>query len=361
MHRLMVESPFLLIRAAARDVRARLGSHHQHLERHGLRASAFKSAYVTAKHALEGLSKVTALEGGPHGVTSNCINPAYVRTPLVEKQIADQASVHGIAEDEVVEKIMLTESVIKRLSSRRGRLARRMARERPRRHGDRRQLHDGRRVDGAMSTRVVRGVDVAVPGGSLGSVWDADPGAPTILAVHGVTSSHLAWELLAEALPHVRIIAPDLRGRGRSNGVSRGHGGPRRRSGRRLRGVARRARPRGGALHGRVRVGRVRARHPELVARLSSSTGDCRWRRRRVCAGRARRGDPRPTAARLSRRFADVDDYRLLARAPRVRGRLVAGARALPRVRPRTRARRLVPTGDELRDDRRGHGRHEHA
>ena len=82
---------------------------------HGLRASAYKSAYVAAKHALEGLSKVTALEGGPHGVTSNCINPAYVRTPLVEKQIADQAVVHGIAESEVVEKIMLTESVIKRL------------------------------------------------------------------------------------------------------------------------------------------------------------------------------------------------------------------------------------------------------
>ena len=58
---------------------------------HGLRASAFKSAYVSAKHGLEGLYKVTALEGGEHGVTSNCVNPGYVRTPLVEKQIADQA------------------------------------------------------------------------------------------------------------------------------------------------------------------------------------------------------------------------------------------------------------------------------
>src|SRR5690606_19998989 len=82
---------------------------------HGLRASAYKSAYVAAKHGLEGLSKVTALEGGPHGVTSNCINPGYVRTPLVEKQITDQARVHGIDESEVVEKIMLTESAIKRL------------------------------------------------------------------------------------------------------------------------------------------------------------------------------------------------------------------------------------------------------
>ena len=82
---------------------------------HGIRASEYKSAYVTAKHALEGLSKVTALEGAAHGVTSNCLNPGYVRTPLVEKQIADQARVHGIPESEVVEKVMLVESAIKRL------------------------------------------------------------------------------------------------------------------------------------------------------------------------------------------------------------------------------------------------------
>jgi len=82
---------------------------------HGLRASAYKSAYVAAKHGLEGLSKTIAQEGGGRGVTSNCINPSYVRTPLVEKQIADQARVHGIAEDEVVEKVMLTESAVKRL------------------------------------------------------------------------------------------------------------------------------------------------------------------------------------------------------------------------------------------------------
>src|SRR6478752_480441 len=82
---------------------------------HGLRASAFKSAYVTAKHGLEGLSKVVALEGGPHGVTSTCINPAYVRTPLVEKQIADQARTHGIPESEVVEKVMLAPVAVKRL------------------------------------------------------------------------------------------------------------------------------------------------------------------------------------------------------------------------------------------------------
>lgn len=116
MQRLMVESPFLLIRAALPGMYERgWGRIINISSAHGLRASAYKSAYVTAKHALEGLSKVTALEGGPHGVTSNCINPAYVRTPLVEKQIADQASVHGIPEEEVVEKIMLTESVVKRL------------------------------------------------------------------------------------------------------------------------------------------------------------------------------------------------------------------------------------------------------
>jgi 3-hydroxybutyrate dehydrogenase len=114
--RLMLESPFLLIRAALPGMYERgWGRIINISSAHGLRASAFKSAYVSAKHGLEGLSKVTALEGAPHGVTSNCINPAYVRTPLVEKQIADQAKVHGIPESEVVEKIMLTESAVKRL------------------------------------------------------------------------------------------------------------------------------------------------------------------------------------------------------------------------------------------------------
>jgi 3-hydroxybutyrate dehydrogenase len=58
---------------------------------------------------------VIALEGAPHGVTSNCVSPAYVRTPLVEKQISDQAARHGIGEDEVIEKIMLTPVAVKRL------------------------------------------------------------------------------------------------------------------------------------------------------------------------------------------------------------------------------------------------------
>jgi len=113
---LMVEAPFLLIRAALPAMYARgFGRIVNISSVHGLRASENKSAYVTAKHALEGLSKVTALEGGPRGVTSNCVNPGYVRTPLVEKQIADQARIHGIPESDVVEKVMLLESAIKRL------------------------------------------------------------------------------------------------------------------------------------------------------------------------------------------------------------------------------------------------------
>ncbi|KUH80000.1 MULTISPECIES: 3-hydroxybutyrate dehydrogenase [unclassified Mycobacterium] len=113
---LMLEAPFLLIRAALPHM------YEQNFGRiinissiHGLRASEFKSGYVTAKHGLEGLSKVTALEGGPHGVTSNCVDPGYVRTPLVTKQIADQARTHGIDEDKVVADILLKESAIKRL------------------------------------------------------------------------------------------------------------------------------------------------------------------------------------------------------------------------------------------------------
>jgi len=112
----MVEAPFLLVRAALPGMYARgFGRIVNISSVHGLRASAFKSAYVTAKHGLEGLSKATALEGGAHGVTSNCVNPGYVRTALVEKQLADQAALHGIPEEEVLSKILLTESVIKRL------------------------------------------------------------------------------------------------------------------------------------------------------------------------------------------------------------------------------------------------------
>lgn len=82
---------------------------------HGLVASEFKSAYVSAKHGLMGLTKVAALEGAPDGITVNSICPSYVRTPLVDKQIHDQAVNHGIPESEVVSKIMLQKAAIKKM------------------------------------------------------------------------------------------------------------------------------------------------------------------------------------------------------------------------------------------------------
>lgn len=113
---ILLTAPFLLTQAALPSMYARgwgriinVGSVHS------LRASAYKSAYVAAKHGLLGLTRVTALEGAPHGVTCNCICPSYVRTALVEKQIADQARIHGIPEADVVEKIMVAEAPIHRL------------------------------------------------------------------------------------------------------------------------------------------------------------------------------------------------------------------------------------------------------
>jgi 3-hydroxybutyrate dehydrogenase len=114
--RLMVEAPFRLARGALPHMYSRDWGRVVNISSiHGLRASPYKSAYVTAKHGLEGLSKVIALEGAGHGVTSNCVNPAYVRTPLVEGQIADQATAHGLSEDQVVEQIMLAPAAVKRL------------------------------------------------------------------------------------------------------------------------------------------------------------------------------------------------------------------------------------------------------
>jgi len=114
--RLMLEAPFLLTRAALPYMyRSGWGRVIHISSAHGLRASPYKSAYVSAKHGLEGLSKVIALEGASHGVTSNCVNPGYVRTPLVEHQISDQARVHEMSEDDVVAKVILANSAIKRL------------------------------------------------------------------------------------------------------------------------------------------------------------------------------------------------------------------------------------------------------
>ncbi|NJC72592.1 3-hydroxybutyrate dehydrogenase [Planosporangium thailandense] len=116
MLRVMLEAPFRLARRCLPGMYANGWGRVVNISSvHGVRASAFKSAYVTAKHGLEGFSKVIALEGAAHGVTSHCINPAYVRTPLVERQIEAQAATNGIAPDEVVEKVMLAPAAIKRL------------------------------------------------------------------------------------------------------------------------------------------------------------------------------------------------------------------------------------------------------
>ncbi|MFP8886388.1 3-hydroxybutyrate dehydrogenase [Streptomyces mangrovi] len=112
----MLEAPFRLVRGALPHMYGRGWGRIVNISSvHGLRASAYKSAYVSAKHGLEGLSKVVALEGAAHGVTSNCVNPAYVRTPLVERQIADQSEAHGIPADRVVSEVMLADAAVKRL------------------------------------------------------------------------------------------------------------------------------------------------------------------------------------------------------------------------------------------------------
>ncbi|MFH9400531.1 3-hydroxybutyrate dehydrogenase [Streptomyces sp. NPDC017638] len=112
----MLEAPFRLIRGALPHMYAQGWGRIVNVSSvHGLRASAYKAAYVAAKHGLEGLSKTAALEGAAHGVTSNCVNPAYVRTPLVEKQIADQARAHGIPEERVVSEVLLKDSALRRL------------------------------------------------------------------------------------------------------------------------------------------------------------------------------------------------------------------------------------------------------
>ena len=116
LQQVMVTAPFLLIRRCVPHMYARGWGRIVNVSSvHGLRASAYKSAYVAAKHGLEGLSKVAAIEGAPHGVTSNCVNPGYVRTPLVENQIEAQAKAHDLPPDEVLEKVLLDRTPVKRL------------------------------------------------------------------------------------------------------------------------------------------------------------------------------------------------------------------------------------------------------
>lgn len=80
---------------------------------HGLVASEFKSAYVASKHGIVGFTKTIALEGAPFNITANAICPGYVKTPLVEKQIADQAKAHKMSETDVVNKVMLYKQAVK--------------------------------------------------------------------------------------------------------------------------------------------------------------------------------------------------------------------------------------------------------
>jgi 3-hydroxybutyrate dehydrogenase len=116
INRLMLESPFVLTKAALPAMYGRGWGRIINLSSvHGLRASAHKSAYVAAKHGIMGLTKTVALEGGPKGVTCNAINPGYVMTPLVQNQVADLAAQRGISEDAVLEEVFLEHSAVRSL------------------------------------------------------------------------------------------------------------------------------------------------------------------------------------------------------------------------------------------------------
>jgi len=116
MVQVMLVAPFQLIRALLPAMKQKgWGRIVNVASVHGMVASPFKSAYISAKHGLLGLTRCVALEAAPFGVTVNAICPAYVRTPLVEKQIADQAREHGLSTGEVIQKIMLEPAAIKRL------------------------------------------------------------------------------------------------------------------------------------------------------------------------------------------------------------------------------------------------------
>jgi 3-hydroxybutyrate dehydrogenase len=113
---IMLTAPFLLLRALLPAMYEKSWGRVLNIGSvHSLIASPYKAAYVSAKHGLVGLTKTAALEAADKGVTVNALCPSYVRTPLVEKQIADQARVHGVPEAEVLSRILLTQNAVKRL------------------------------------------------------------------------------------------------------------------------------------------------------------------------------------------------------------------------------------------------------
>ncbi|MDR5865736.1 3-hydroxybutyrate dehydrogenase [Halomonas koreensis] len=113
---LMLTAPFLLTQAAWPSMReAGWGRIVNVASVHAQVASPGKAAYISAKHGMIGLTKTAALEGGGQGITANAICPAYVKTPLVDNQIADQARLHGMQEQQVVEEVMLKNAAVKRL------------------------------------------------------------------------------------------------------------------------------------------------------------------------------------------------------------------------------------------------------
>jgi 3-hydroxybutyrate dehydrogenase len=116
MMAVMLRAPFLLTKYVWRYMASKKWGRIVNISSvHGLVASSSKSAYVSAKHGLIGLTRVAALEGGPLGITVNAICPAYVRTDLVENQIDDQARVHNLARDQVVKEVFLERVAVKRL------------------------------------------------------------------------------------------------------------------------------------------------------------------------------------------------------------------------------------------------------
>ena len=116
MMAVMLTAPFLLTQSVWGTMKANGWGRIVNISSiHGRVASPFKSAYVTAKHGLIGLTRTAALEGGAHGITVNAICPGYVKTPLVEGQLADQAETLRLTRDEALEQVMLAPAAIKRL------------------------------------------------------------------------------------------------------------------------------------------------------------------------------------------------------------------------------------------------------